>query len=125
MGQGRGVFYPLNLRINQRQYLLFYLTIVGFDSLFEIIGAIFVFEFHYHWDRLVCFHFCRHLDAIHHYLRMENLLVDALVEVIGHRTHEYTLCEVGNLACRDKAIHLRGNGGGFVVAVDGHGLPLL
>ena len=86
MGQGRGVFYPLNLRINQRQYLLFYLTIVGFDSLFEIIGAIFVFEFHYHWDRLVCFHFCRHLDAIHHYLRMENLLVDAFVEVIGHRT---------------------------------------
>lgn len=124
MGQGRGVFYPLNLRINQRQYLLFYLTIVGFDSLFEIIGAIFVLN-----STITGIGWYAFISAdtltLSTTISAWKSLVDAFVEVIGHRTHEYTLCEVGNLACRDKAIHLRGNGGGFVVAVDGHGLPLL
>ena len=56
---------------------------------------------------------------------MENLLLDTLVKVVGHRTHKHTLCEITDFACRDKAVHLCGDRGGFVVAVDGHGLSLL
>ena len=56
---------------------------------------------------------------------MENLLLDFLAEVVRHRTDEHTLCQRGNLARRDKAVHLGGDGGGHVVAVDGDGLPFL
>ena len=56
---------------------------------------------------------------------MENLLLDALVEVVGYRPHEHALREVGNLACRNKAVHLGVDGDGSLVPVDGHVLPFL
>ena len=56
---------------------------------------------------------------------MENLLLNALVEVVGDRTHEHSLREAGNLAGRDERVHLRVDGGGNVLTVDGDGLPLL
>ena len=65
------------------------------------------------------------LFGIHHNLAVENLLLDALVEVVGHRTDKHTLRKTGNLARRDERVHLRVDGGGHVLPVDGDGLPLL
>jgi len=56
---------------------------------------------------------------------MENLLLDALAEVVGDRPDEHALRERGNLACWDNALHLRIDGGGLVLSVDGDTLPLL
>ena len=57
--------------------------IVGFDGLFEIIGAIFVFEVCDYGDLLVSFHLGRHFVTIYYNLRMEDLLADTLVKVVG------------------------------------------
>ena len=56
---------------------------------------------------------------------MKNLLVDPLVEVIGHGSDEHALRKRRNLRLRNEAVHLRGYGGGLVVAVDGDALPFL
>lgn len=66
-----------------------------------------------------------HLLGIHDNLAMENLLLDALVEIVRHRTDKHSLRQAGNLARRDKRIHLRVDGGGNVLPVDGNGLPFL
>ena len=99
--------------------------IVGFDSLFKIIGAIFVCELRDDRNGLICLHLRGNLGGIHHNLSVEDFLLDTLVEVIGHCPHEHALCEVGDFGSRDKAIELRGDRGRLVVAVDGHGLSLL
>ncbi len=65
------------------------------------------------------------LFGIHHNLAVENLLLDALVEVVGHRTDKHTLRKTGNLARRDERVHLRVDGGGNVLPIDGYGLPFL
>ena len=56
---------------------------------------------------------------------MEDFLLDTLVEIVGHCTHEHALCEVRDFGSRDKTIELCGDGSGLVVAVDGHRLSLL
>ena len=56
---------------------------------------------------------------------MENLLLDALVEVVADRTHEHALREAGNLARRNERVHLCVDGGGDVLTVDGDRLPFL
>ena len=76
-------------------------------------------------NRLVSLFLTLDLLGIHHNLAMENLLLDALAEIVGNRPHEHALRERGNLARRDKALHLRVDGGGLVLAVDGDALPLL
>ena len=75
--------------------------------------------------RLVSLFLTLHFLGIDHNLAMENLLFDALVVVVGDGSHEHALRERGNLARRDKALHLRVNGGGLVLAVNGDALPLL
>lgn len=65
------------------------------------------------------------LFGIHHNLAVENLLFDTLVEVVGHRTDKHSLRQTGNLAGRDKRVHLRIDGGGNILSVDGYGLPFL
>lgn len=75
--------------------------------------------------RLVSLFLTLDLLGIHHNLAMENLLLDTLAEVVGDRPDEHALRERGNLARRDKALHLRVNGGGLVLAVNGDALPLL
>ena len=65
------------------------------------------------------------LLGIHNNLAVKNLLLDALVEIVGHRTDKHTLRKTGNLARRDKRVHLRVDGGGNVLPVDGDGLPFL
>ena len=66
-----------------------------------------------------------HLLGIHHNLAVKNLLFDTLVEVVGHRTDKHSLRQTGNLARRDERIHLRVDGGGNILPVDGDGLPFL
>ena len=66
-----------------------------------------------------------HFLGIDHNLAMENLLFDALVVVVGDGSHEHALRERGNLARRNQALHLRIDGSGLVLAVDGDALPPL
>ena len=65
------------------------------------------------------------LLVIHDNLGVENLLLDALVEVIGDCTDKHTLRQVADFGSRDKAIHLGIDGNGSLVAVDSHVLPFL
>ena len=53
-------------------------------------------------DFLVGFLLAPHLLGIHDNLTMKNLLLDTLVEVVGHRTDKHTLRQAGNLARRDE-----------------------
>ena len=76
-------------------------------------------------NRLVSLFLTLDLLGIDYNLAMENLLLDALAEIVGNRPDEHALRERGNLARRDKALHLRVDGGGLVLAVDGDALPLL
>ena len=101
------------------------MLIVGFDSLFEIVGAIFVCELCDDGNGLICLHLRGNLGRIHHNLCVEDFLLDTLVEVIGDGSDKHALCEVGDFGSRDKAIELRGDGGRLVVAVNGHRLALL
>ena len=99
--------------------------IVGFDSLTEIVGAIFVCELRDDGNGLIGFHIGKDFGGVYNYLSVENLLVDALIEVVGDGSDKHALCEVGNRAWRYKTIELRGDGSRLVVAVDGHRLTLL
>ena len=56
---------------------------------------------------------------------MENLLLNTLVEVVGHRADKHSLRKSRNLAGRDKTVHLRVDGGGNILAVDGNRLAFL
>ena len=104
---------------------MFHTLIVGFDSLFEIVGAIFVCELRDDGNGLIGFHFGRDFGGVYNYLSMEDFLLNTLVEVVGDGSDKHALCEVGDFGSRDKTIELRGDGGRLVVAVDGHGLTLL
>ena len=100
-------------------------VVVGVDLLLHGVVAVLVGEV----DDLRYLHVAGGLPpdllVIHYNLGMENLLLDALVEIVGYRTDEHTLREVGNLARRDKAVHLGVDGDGGLVPVDGHVLPFL
>lgn len=65
------------------------------------------------------------LLVIHDNLGMEDLLLDALVEVVGDGSDKHSLRQVADFGCRNKAIHLGIDGNGCLVSVDGHVLPLL
>ena len=92
--------------------------IVGFDSLFEIVGAIFVCELCDYGNGLIGFHFGRDFGGVYNYLSVEDLLLDALVEVVGDGSDKHALCEVGDFGSRDKAIELRGDRSRLVIELD-------
>ena len=119
------ILYSFYLRIHEGEDFLFYLMVVGLDSLFEIIRANFICKVYYHRYGLIGFHLSRNLCTINYYLCIENLLVDTFVEIIGNSTHKHTLCKVADFGSRDETVHLCGNRGGFVITVDGHRLSLL
>lgn len=100
-------------------------VVVGINLLLHGVVAVLVGEV----DDLRYLHVAGGLPSdllvIHDNLGMENLLLDAFVEVVGDRTDEHTLREVGNLACRNEAVHLGVDGNGGLVPVDGHVLPFL
>lgn len=56
---------------------------------------------------------------------MENLLFYLLAEVVRYGSYKGALREVGNLGRGNERVKLRVDGGGYVLAVDGYGLPLL
>ena len=56
---------------------------------------------------------------------MEDLLLDAFVEVVGDSTDKHALRQVANLRRRNQAVHLRVDRGGNVLPIDGDGLPSL
>ena len=95
--------------------------IVGFDGLVEIVGTIFVCEVGDNRDRSVGLHLGRNLGYIDHDLRMEDLLLDAFVKVIGDGAGKHALRQVANLRRRDQAVHLRVDRGGNVLPIDGDG----
>ena len=99
--------------------------IVGFDSLFEIVGAIFVCELRDDGNGLISFHLGGNLGGVYNYLSVEDFLLDTFIEVVGDGSNKHVLYEVGDFGRRDKAIELCGDGGRLVVAVNGHRLTLL
>ena len=62
--------------------------IVGFDGLAETIGAIFVKELCDDGDRLVNLGLGCHFGDIDDNLSVEDLLLDALIEVVGYGSDE-------------------------------------
>lgn len=100
-------------------------VVVFLNHLLHAVVAIGIGKVRDDGNRLVSLFLTLHLIGIDHNLAMENLLLNALAEVVGDRSHEHALRERGNLARRDKALHLRVDGGGLVLAVDGDTLPLL
>lgn len=46
---------------------------------------------------------------------MENLLLDVLVEVVGHDADKRTLPEIGDLVYRNHTVHLHIDRGGYVL----------
>ena len=46
----------------------------------------------------------RDFGGVYNYLSVEDFLLDTLVEVVGGSSDKRAFCEVGNHACRDKAI---------------------
>ena len=125
MTKQRVAFNSFDFRIYKREYFSFNLMVVAFDNLFEIVGANCVSERIDFRDGLVGLHLRRNLCRIHNNLSVEDLLFDTFVEVVGYRTYEHTLCEVTDFGCWNETVHLCGDRGGLVIAVDGHGLALL
>ena len=101
------------------------LAIIGFNSLPQTVGAIFVCEVRYQRNRLVSFRFSRDLGNIHNDLSMEDFLLDTFVEVVGHGADKHALRQVADLRRRNQAVHLRVDGGRDVLPIDGDGLPSL
>ncbi len=63
--------------------------------------------------------------VIDHDLGVENLLLDALIEIVGDRSDEHPLRQIGNLRGRNKAVHLGRNGRRITLLADRGGLPPL
>ena len=105
--------------------IFFDLVVISLYHLLHVIDSVVIHEVGDNGDFLITLLFLGYLSGIHHYLAMENLLLDALGEVVGDGTDKHALRQPGNLAGRYHAVHLGGDGGGLVIAVDGHALPFL
>lgn len=77
----------------------------------ETVGAIFVKELRDDGDGLVSLGLGSNFSNIDDDLSVEDLLLDALIEVVGYGPDEHPLCKVTNLAGRYQAIELCGDGG--------------
>ena len=125
MFQGWIILNPFNLRIHKAQHLLFNPLVIGFDSLFEIVGAIFVCEVSDDGNGLV--------SLISAETLAEFTTISAWKIFCSIRSSKLSETAPTNMPCvrleifgsRNKTIELRGDGGRLVVAVDGHRLSLL
>lgn len=125
MCQCRIVPDTFQLLANNLFYVLFNLKVVGRNGFLHAVIAILVGKICNNGNRLVCFCLLGNLCIIHHNLSMEYFLVDALVEVVRNGTDEHALCQRGYFAGGNQAVHLRIDGGGSVLSIDGHGLSFL
>ena len=113
------------LFLNNLFHLLLDAPVICLHRFLHAVVAVCVSEIGNNGDFLVGTFLPFYLIGIHHNLAVENLLLDTLVEVVGHRTDKHALRQSGNLARRDKRVHLRVDGGGNILPVDGDGLPFL
>ena len=125
MLQIRVVLYTLLLIFDYPHHIRFYLGIVPVYLLLHDVVAVRIPELVDDGYFLVGFGFRRHLLIIDNNSGMEYFLVNLFPEVIRHTAHKRTLRQVGDFRCRNEGIHLRVDGGGSVLPVDGDGLPLL
>ena len=123
--QVRIVGYALHLVLDYLQHVGLYLRIVAVYLLLHDVVSVRVPELVDDRYFLIGFHLLRHFRAVHDDAGMENLLFYLLPEVVGHAAHESTLREVGDLGGGYEGVHLRVDGCGGVLPVDGEGLPLL
>ena len=100
-------------------------VVVLFNLLLHGVVAVLVGEVDNLRNLHVTGSFTLDLLVIHNNLGMENLLFDALVEIVGDCTDKHSLCQVTDFGSRDKAVHLGIDGNGSFVAVDRHVLPFL
>ena len=115
----------LQFLLNNLFHLFLDSPVISLHRFLHAVVAILVREVGNDGDRLVGTFLPLHLLGIHHNLAVKNLLLDALVKVVGHRTDKHSLRKPGNLARWNERVHLRVDGGGHVLPVDGNGLPLL
>ena len=106
-------------------HLLLDAPVICLHHFLHAVVAVLVREVGNDGNRLVGTFLPLHLLGIHHNLTVKNLLLDALVEVVGHRTDKHSLRKTGNLARWNERVHLRVDGGGNILPVDGDGLPFL
>lgn len=125
MRQRRIVLYALQLVGDDLPHVGFDAVIILLNLLFHPVVALLVGEIGYDGNLFVSTLLTLHSLGIHDNLAMKYLLLNALGKVVRHRADEHTLRQTGNLARRNQRIHLRIDGGGFVVSVDGDTLPLL
>ena len=62
---------------------------------------------------------------VHNDFSMEYFLVYLFAKIVGNGSDKCALGQVGNLGSRDERVKLCADGGGYILAVDGNGLPLL
>ena len=125
MRQCRIVLYALQLVGDNLSHVGFDTVVVLLYHLFHAVLSVLIREIGNDGYRLVGFLLPFYFFSVHDNLAVKNLLLDALVERVGNGAYEHSLRQGGNLRGRDQRIHLRVDGGGLVVAVDGYALPLL
>lgn len=123
--QFRVGLYALQLVGDNLPHLCTDTVVVLLNHLLHVVVAVSIGKVRDDGNRLVCLFLTLHFLGIDHNLTMENLLLNALAEIVGDGSHEHALRERGNLARRNQALHLRIDGCGLVLAVDGDALPLL
>ena len=83
-------------------HLLLDAPVIRLHRFLHAVVAVLVREVGNDGDFLVGFLLALHLLGIHDNLTVKNLLLDALVEVVGYRTDKHTLRQAGNFAWRDE-----------------------
>lgn len=90
------------LFLNNLFHLLLDAPVIRLHRFLHAVVAVPVSEVGNDGYLLVGFFLAFHLLCIHDNLAVKNLLFNALVEVIGHRTDKHSLRQAGNLARRDE-----------------------
>lgn len=85
------VYDALQLLLNNLLHLLLDAPVVLLHRFLHAVIAVLVREIGNNGNRLVGTFLPFHLCGIHHNLTVKNFLLDALVEVIGHRTDKHPL----------------------------------
>ena len=76
-------------------------------------------------DFLVSLFLRTDFGMVHDDFCMEYFLVYLFAKIVRYGSDKRALGQVGNLGCRNERIKLRTDGSGYILAVDGDGLPLL
>jgi len=105
--------------------ILLDLIVVVLYGLLHAVVAIRILEVVDDGDRQIMAFLSLYFVGVNDNLGMEDLLLYALVEVIGNRADKHTLGESANLAWRNETVHLGIDGCRDILTVDGNRLALL